>query len=189
MRSRVCFLLLRILRCFSSPGWLRRPMHSAGGEPDRFDPSDSGYPIRESWDQHLFGSSPRLIASYHALHRLPAPRHPPCALSNLTTLILVSLAPLPGLTAVPRRSQEPSRASRRKRWSRLRRHRTIAAVDSYSQLCHYSVVKEPDVPADRRRETSVPAEINRVRSAPATCHFRFQLQQPTPSRPGGADGI
>ena len=164
-------------------------MHSAGGEPDRFDPSDSGYPIRESWDQHLFGSSPRLIASYHALHRLPAPRHPPCALSNLTTLILVSLAPLPGLTAVPRRSQEPSRASRRKRWSRLRRHRTIAAVDSYSQLCHYSVVKEPDVPADRRRETSVPAEINRVRSAPATCHFRFQLQQPTPSRPGGADGI
>ena len=29
-------------------------------------------------------SSPRLIAAYDALHRLPAPRHPPYALSSLT---------------------------------------------------------------------------------------------------------
>ena len=28
--------------------------------------------------------SPSLIAAYHALHRLLAPRHPPCALSSLT---------------------------------------------------------------------------------------------------------
>ena len=28
--------------------------------------------------------SPRLIAAYHVLHRLPAPRHPPCALHSLT---------------------------------------------------------------------------------------------------------
>ena len=27
---------------------------------------------------------PRLIAAYHVLHRLLVPRHPPCALSNLT---------------------------------------------------------------------------------------------------------
>ena len=26
----------------------------------------------------------RLIAAYHVLHRLPSPRHPPCALSSLT---------------------------------------------------------------------------------------------------------
>ena len=31
-------------------------------------------------------SSPRLIAAYDALHRLPAPRHPPYALSSLTVL-------------------------------------------------------------------------------------------------------
>ena len=30
-------------------------------------------------------SSARLIAVYHVLHRLLVPRHPPCALSNLTT--------------------------------------------------------------------------------------------------------
>ena len=29
-------------------------------------------------------TSPTLIAAYHALHRLPVPRHPPCALSSLT---------------------------------------------------------------------------------------------------------
>src|SRR5213592_1581018 len=29
--------------------------------------------------------SPELIAAYHVLHRRPAPRHPPCALSSLTT--------------------------------------------------------------------------------------------------------
>ena len=33
--SRNCFPFLRLLRCFSSPGSLRRPMHSANGEPDR----------------------------------------------------------------------------------------------------------------------------------------------------------
>jgi hypothetical protein len=31
------------------------------------------------------GSSPRLIAASHVLHRLLAPRHPPCALPNLAT--------------------------------------------------------------------------------------------------------
>ncbi len=33
--------------------------------------------------------SPRLIAAYHVLHRLPSPRHPPYALSSLT----IKLAP------------------------------------------------------------------------------------------------
>ena len=29
-------------------------------------------------------SSPKLFAAYHVFHRLSVPRHPPCALSNLT---------------------------------------------------------------------------------------------------------
>ena len=40
--------------------------------------------IRRSPDQSLFSDSPELIAASHVLHRLPAPRHPPYALSNLT---------------------------------------------------------------------------------------------------------
>jgi len=39
------------------------------------------------------GSS-QLIAAYHALHRLLAPRHPPCALSSLPTLARFSMTPV-----------------------------------------------------------------------------------------------
>ena len=51
-------------------------------------PIDSrlGFPIRRSRDP-LVCSSPWLIAAYHVLHRLSAPRHPPYTLSNLTALI------------------------------------------------------------------------------------------------------
>src|ERR671929_447216 len=36
--------------------------------------------IRKSRDQRLVSTSPGLIAAAHVLHRLSAPRHPPCAL-------------------------------------------------------------------------------------------------------------
>ena len=40
--------------------------------------------IRRSSDQRMVSSFPRLIAAAHVLHRLLAPRHPPCALRHLT---------------------------------------------------------------------------------------------------------
>src|SRR5699024_4728637 len=43
-----------------------------------------GFPIRTSSDQRLVGSSPRLNAASHVLHRLDMPRHPPCALKTNT---------------------------------------------------------------------------------------------------------
>jgi hypothetical protein len=43
-----------------------------------------GYPIRTPSDQSSVDSSPRTIAASHVLHRLLMPRHPPCALNNLT---------------------------------------------------------------------------------------------------------
>ena len=58
-----------------------------------------------------------------------------------------------------------------KAWSRLRRHRIIAAVDSYSPLCHYSVVKEPDVPADRRKRISPLGKMPFAQSASAALAF------------------
>src|SRR4051812_39508586 len=39
-----------------------------------------GFPIRRSRDQRSVSTSPGLIAAAHVLHRLSAPRHPPCAL-------------------------------------------------------------------------------------------------------------
>src|ERR1700749_2341058 len=43
-----------------------------------------GFPIRTSSDHSLVADSSRLIAGSNVLHRLLVPRHPPCALINLT---------------------------------------------------------------------------------------------------------
>ena len=43
-----------------------------------------GFPIRISPGQSLLNGSPELFAAGHVLRRLPAPRHPPYALNNLT---------------------------------------------------------------------------------------------------------
>jgi hypothetical protein len=50
----------------------------------------SGSPIRTPWDHSSVDNSPRPIAASHVLHRLLVPRHPPSALSNLTTKMLAS---------------------------------------------------------------------------------------------------
>ena len=47
--------------------------------------SGMGFPIQASPGLSLFGSSPELIAAHRAFHRLLVPRHPPYALSSLTT--------------------------------------------------------------------------------------------------------
>ena len=49
-----------------------------------------GFPIRTPSDLSSVDSSPRLIAASYVLHRLLMPRHPPCALKNLTTKMLAS---------------------------------------------------------------------------------------------------
>ena len=70
-----------------------------------------GFPIRTSPDQRSVGSSPRLIAASHVLHRLLAPRHPPCALCNLATLkdararYVVLKVPDPGPARPPARTR------------------------------------------------------------------------------------
>jgi hypothetical protein len=77
-----CFLFLRVLRCFTSPGSPPAVMDSPQ------DPAvlpAGGFPIRTSTDQSLVGGSPWLIAATHVLHRLLEPRHPPHALHSLVT--------------------------------------------------------------------------------------------------------
>ena len=51
----------------------------------------TGFPIRKSPGQSLFGGSPELIAACHVLHRLLTPRHPPPALSSLATNFCIPL--------------------------------------------------------------------------------------------------
>ena len=46
-----------------------------------------GFPHSDISGLMLIDSSPKLIAVYHVLHRLPTPRHPP----NALTLFLIIL--------------------------------------------------------------------------------------------------
>ena len=46
----------------------------------------AGFPHSEISGSTVVCTSPELIAAYHVLHRLPTPRHPPCALSSFTQL-------------------------------------------------------------------------------------------------------
>ena len=79
--NRICFLFLRVLRCFSSPGLpslsyeFRYGYHSI---------TSGGFPHSEISGSKLAYSSPKHIGVRPVLHRLLVPRHPPCALSNLT---------------------------------------------------------------------------------------------------------
>jgi hypothetical protein len=52
------------------------------GRSDQFELA--GFPHSEISGSRVVCTSPELIAAYHVLHRLHAPRHPPCALSSLT---------------------------------------------------------------------------------------------------------
>ena len=81
--SRGFFLLLGLLRCFSSPRSLLTPMYSVPVS------------MPSTWRVSPFGN-PRIIACLAAprglsqprnvLHRFLAPEHPPCTLSSLTTI-------------------------------------------------------------------------------------------------------
>src|SRR5256714_9245842 len=85
----------------------------------------AGFPHSDIPGSKPVCGSPRLIAAYHVLHRLLVPRHPPCALSNLTGLSFgACLHYLPVLTysivkdqAQPRLScRGPSRGVVGKNW-------------------------------------------------------------------------
>ena len=82
--NRVFFLFLEVLRCFSSLGSRRATYGFSDG---RLGITPAGFPHSGILGSKPACGSPRLIAASHALHRFLAPRHPPFALSSLTTNI------------------------------------------------------------------------------------------------------
>ena len=99
-----------------------RPMCSGGGT--RALPR-VGFPIRISPDQRSVSTSPRLFAAAHVLHRLLAPRHPPCALVLLIRKehALMSLWSFQGArgarSALLRRPRRPTERPGRRGLSKL----------------------------------------------------------------------
>ena len=76
---------------FSSSGYLdvsvhRVPFHSLWIGLWMTGVYPAGFPHSEIRGSQLMCSSPRLFAAYHVFLRLLVPRHPPCALSCLTSL-------------------------------------------------------------------------------------------------------
>ena len=80
--NRVFFLFLALLRCFSSGGSLDIPILKFSITYLSMNPGE--FPHSEISGSMLICSSPKLIAAYHVFHRLPVPRHSPCALVRLT---------------------------------------------------------------------------------------------------------
>ena len=78
----LCFLFLRLLRCFSSPG---SPPCVNGLGAWMTGVSPAGFPHSDICGSTDICSSPQLFAAYHVFLRLLVPRHPPCALSCLTS--------------------------------------------------------------------------------------------------------
>ena len=83
-RNHFCFLFLRLLRCFSSPGSLRMTIGIAPFHHTVTEVSSAGFPHSDICGSSDICSLPQLFAAYHVFLRLLVPRHPPCALSCLT---------------------------------------------------------------------------------------------------------
>ena len=84
LTQSILFLFLRLLRCFTSPGIACFFLPSiAGFRKRRWRITTIRLPHSEISGSKRTCRSPKLIAAYHVLHRLLAPRHPLCALKSL----------------------------------------------------------------------------------------------------------
>ena len=77
---------------FSSSGYLDVSVHRVPGvwlciHHTSLEVHSSRFPHSEISGSKDICSSPKLFAAYHVFHRLLVPRHPPCALSSLTSSI------------------------------------------------------------------------------------------------------
>jgi hypothetical protein len=82
--NRCFFLFLRVLRCFSSPGYLLYTYVFSIGY---LGIAPSEFPHSEICGLTAVCAFPQLIAACHVLRRLLVPRHPPYALLYLTYLL------------------------------------------------------------------------------------------------------
>ena len=78
LTESILFLFLRLLRCFTSPGIACFSLSLFRKRRCRI--TSIRLPHSEISGSKRVCRSPKLIAAYHVLHRLLAPRHPLCAL-------------------------------------------------------------------------------------------------------------
>ena len=71
----------------------------------------AGFPHSEISGSMDMCSSPKLFAAYHVFHRLSVPRHPPCALLCLTSIVPVPSFPKKGDRSPPFRPSVGGRST------------------------------------------------------------------------------
>jgi hypothetical protein len=108
-------------------------MYSVPGDTTSLVP---GFPIRTSSDPRSVDSSPRLIAASHVLHRLPVPRHPPCALKHLQTQKPILKLHIREQQPHPQ-PPPPPRKKTRETWRR-HGHCSLDARNHYPQIKHHT---------------------------------------------------
>ena len=154
--NRGCFLFLEVLRCFSSPG---SPRLGYGFTQRWSDMTRTGFPHSGILGLASVCDYPRLIAAYHALHRLLMPRHPPYTLSSLTPNRIATR----GLNLVETRItysivKEQCELCSRNRRTRIRSCRICSSADSQEPEHRQSVG------GDERNRTADPLLAKQVLS-------------------------
>ena len=135
-----------------------------------------GFPIRKSSDHSSVDSSPRHIAASHVLHRLPVPRHPPCALKHLQHKKpkneKKSHYNKPHTTnpTPQQRTNQPAPDHNRPETKRVR----LDARNHYPQIKHHTpppsraTTKTPNNPHPQHRRQTRPGENIRSQHQPPT---------------------
>ena len=148
MRNRVCFLLLEVLRCFTSLGVA--PAGLSLFIPRRHPIKGAGFPHSEISGSMPFGGSPELIAALCVLHRLMMPRHPSYARIRLARNFLASryVAILFNFSSLRLSKTEQKRCLRARRpaaggGSRIRTGGILLAKQALYQLS-YTPVRQMD---------------------------------------------
>ena len=111
-------------------------MYSVPGDTTSLVP---GFPIRTPSDHRSVDSSPRHFAASHVLHRLPVPRHPPCALKHLQRYSVHKNSVQTNLEKLHIRKQQPHpRHPSRKRRSRRLGCCSLDARNHYPRIKHHT---------------------------------------------------
>ena len=150
-----------------------------------------GFPIRKSSDHSLVIDSPRLIADSYVLLRFLVPRHPPCALINLSHKDLRCSRPLcssqhtGGPPPVPTPTSQPASGSSRWR-SRPKRPKE---TDSRNRPSPQDPTTCQAPPHSRRRSTPPQTQEQYLPTGPVTvptnrCSTLEHLPTDTRSGPG-----
>lgn len=161
-------------------------MSSGTGDGTRLPP---GYPIRKPSDHSQVIDYPRLIADSCVLHRFLVPRHPPCALKNLTHTETKMLASTVQFSRHHPARPPPPRTTRKTKHEREKTSQRNPATRPSPQnpTTHHDT-------APRTQHTAIhdqPPQASQYTRTPRTQHheqptFHPQAPRPHPGKPRAA---